>query len=138
MRILFVCTANSCRSQMAEAWARDLFPEHWQVSSAGLLTYPISRRTKAVMDEVGLDLSNHHSKSIEEVDLESFDMVVTLSKEAEQYLPELRDGAEHRRRAFRDPMGATGNPEEVRRAFREGRQKALDIVQEVISDHQEA
>ena len=138
MNVLFVCTANSCRSQMAEAWARELFPEKWRVSSAGLLTYPISRRTMSVMDEVGLDLSHHHSKSIEEVDLEQFDVVVTLSKEAEKYLPELRTGAEHRRRAFRDPMGASGTSEEVRRAFRDGRQKALDIVQEVIADFPDA
>ncbi len=133
MKVLFVCTANSCRSQMAEAWARRLFPASWHAQSAGLLTYPISRRTEAVMQEVGLSLADHRPKSIDEVDLDGFDLVVTLSQEAGSYLPALRDPDRHWRRPFRDPMAASGSPQEVREAFRAGREAARRVVDEVLS-----
>ena len=87
MKVLFVCTANSCRSQMAEAWARELFPAQWQVQSAGLLTYRITDKTRAVMNEVGLDLAGQKPKTFDKVDLDSFDLIITLSEEAGLYLP---------------------------------------------------
>jgi protein-tyrosine-phosphatase len=118
---------------MAEAWARHLFPADWTVASAGLLTYPISRRTRAVMEEVGLSLEGHHSKSIDEVDLDSFDLVVTLSEESGAYLPALAHPSRHRPRPFADPMAAKGDPEEVREAFRTGRQRARRVVEEVLA-----
>jgi arsenate reductase len=133
MRVLFVCTANSCRSQMAEAWARRLFPTGWQVQSAGLLTYPISRRTRAVMEEVGLDMAGQAPKSIDEMELDSFDLVVTLGREAGQYLPALADPERHWRRPVADPMAAEGTPEEVRAAFRTGRDRVRAIVEEVVA-----
>jgi arsenate reductase (thioredoxin) len=133
VKVIFICTANSCRSQMAETWARHLFPDHWNVASAGLLTYPISRRTEAVMQEVGLSTAGQHSQSIDEYDLDAFDLVVTLSDEAGNYLPALRDPSRHWHRPFADPMAAVGTPTDVREAFREGRQQARRIVQEVIA-----
>lgn len=132
VNVLFVCTANSCRSQMAEAWARRLFPAHWRAASAGLLVYPISERTRAVMREVGLSLADHHPKSIDGLDLDAFDLVVTLSADAGRYLPELREPARHWRRPFTDPMGAVGTEQEMLDAFRTGRQRALAIVQEIL------
>jgi arsenate reductase (thioredoxin) len=132
MKILFVCTANSCRSQMAEGWARHLAPAGWTIASAGLMTYPISRRTRAVMEEVGLDLAGQETKSIDVFDLDSFDLVVTLSEEAGSYLPALQDPQRHWRRPFTDPMAATGTPDEVRQAFRTGRDQARQVVLEVL------
>jgi arsenate reductase (thioredoxin) len=135
MRVLFVCTANSCRSQMAEAWARHLFPPGWEVASAGLLTFPISARTRAVMEEIGLDMAGQSPQSIDEVDLDRFDLVVTLGREAGQYLPALADPLRHRRRPIDDPMAAEGTPEEVRAAFRRGRDQVRAIVAEVVAGH---
>jgi len=134
MRVLFVCLANSCRSQMAEAWARHLFPEGWQVQSGGLLTYPISRKTTAIMAEAGLSMDGQHPKSIDGFDLDSFDLVVTLSRDAGKYLPALAVPDRHWRRPIADPMAAEGTPEEVRTAFRDGRERVRAIVDEVI-DH---
>jgi len=128
VKVLFVCTANSCRSQMAEAWARRLLPPGWSAASAGLLTSPISRRTRAVMAEVGLDLDDHHSKSLEEVDLGSFDLVVALSEEAIRFLPPLPPRCRRLDRPVADPMAATGSPEEVRAAFRAGRDALGELV----------
>jgi arsenate reductase len=132
MKILFICTANACRSQMAEAWARHLGPASWTIASAGLLTHPVSRRADAVMREVGLDLDGQYSKSIDDVDLDGFDLVVTLSEEAGRYLPALAHPERHWPRPLRDPMEATGAPDEVREAFRAGRDRIRDVVREVV------
>ena len=118
---------------MAEAWARKLLPPHWQISSAGLLTSPVSRRAAAVMQEAGLDLAGQYSKSIDTVDLDAFDLVVTLSQEAAAYLPPLADPRRHWRRPFADPMEATGTPDEVREAFRVGRRRAREAVESVLA-----
>lgn len=118
---------------MAEAWARHLFPAGWQAASAGLITYPIVRRTRAVMQEVGLDMAGQHAKPLEAVDLDSFDLVVTLSEEAGRYLPALPPSAVHWRRPIPDPMAAGGTPEEERAAFRAGRDRVLGIVREVLA-----
>jgi len=117
---------------MAEAWARHLFPPEWEVLSAGLLTSPVSRRADAVMQEVGLSLAGQHSKSIDTIDLDACDLVVTLSQEATSYLPSLRDPSRHWPRPFDDPMESVGSAEEVREAFCEGRDRARRAVEEVL------
>lgn len=133
MKVLFICTANSCRSQMAEAWARHLFPGEWTVDSGGLLTYPITRETRGAMAEVGLDMAGQQTKTFDRFDLDSYDLVVTLSKEAGGYLPSLADPTRHLHRPVTDPMSAKGSAEEILNAFRVGRDRIKQIVQEVIS-----
>lgn len=136
MKVLFICTANSCRSQMAEAWARHLFPAGWEVCSGGLLTYRITEKTRGVMAEVGLDMAGQDTKLFDVFDLDSFDLVVTLSKEAGQYLPPLAVPERHLRRPVTDPMSATGTPEEIQAAFQLGRDRIKQIVLDIISAHQ--
>ncbi len=128
MRILFLCTANSCRSQMAEAWGRRLLPPGWEVQSAGLLTYPIAEQTRAVMAEVGLDMAGQETKSIDGIDLDRFDLIVTLSDEAARFLPTLSHPERHLARPLPDPMQAVGSREEVLAAFREARDRIRTIV----------
>ena len=132
MKVLFICTANSCRSQMAEAWARHLFPAGWTVESGGLLTYPITDKTRAAMAEVGLDMSGQEAKTFDQFDLDSYDLVVTLSKEAGRYLPALADPNRHLHRPVSDPMSATGSAEEIQAAFREGRDRIKGIVRAIV------
>lgn len=128
MKILFVCTANSCRSQMAEAWARKLLPAAWDIRSAGLLTYRITDKTRAVMAEVGLDMAGQEPQTIDGLDLDSFDLVITLSEEAGRYLPALAHPERHRRHPVDDPMSFRGSPEETRADFRRGRDEIKAIV----------
>ena len=135
MKVLFICTANSCRSQMAEAWAHSLFPTGWTVLSGGLLTYPISDNTRGAMSEVGLDMAGQETKTFDQFDLDSFDLVVTLSNEASRYLPRLADPGRHLRRPVTDPMSATGAPEEIQAAFRLGRDRIKQIVQDILAGH---
>lgn len=134
MKVLFVCTANACRSQMAEAWARHLFPAGWTAASAGLLTHPIHERTRAIMAEAGVTMDGQYSKPIDSVDLDAFDLVVTLSLEAGRFLPALADPGRHRRCPMTDPMSARGSPEEIRAAYRAGRDHLKRLVCELVSE----
>lgn len=134
MKVLFICTANSCRSQMAEAWARRLFPEGWSAVSAGLITCPIHERTRAIMADAGVPMDGQVSKSIDNVDLDGFDLVVTLSPEAGRFLPALRDPARHRRNPVPDPTEARGTPEQVREAYRVGRDTIRALVEALVAE----
>ncbi|MDX2472599.1 MAG: arsenate reductase ArsC, partial [Candidatus Krumholzibacteria bacterium] len=65
-RVLFLCTGNSCRSQMAEGWARALKSDHFEAHSAGIETHGMNLRAVAVMAEVGIDISSHRSMHLDE------------------------------------------------------------------------
>ncbi len=132
MKVLFMCTANSCRSQMAEAWARALFPDGWEVASAGLITYPITDDTRRTMAEAGVSMEGQASKSLDVFDLDDFDLVVTLSRQSTQFLPALARPERHLARPIHDPMSAKGGPDEVRAAFARGRDEVREIVRGVI------
>lgn len=134
MRILFVCTANSCRSQMAEAWARHLFPAGWSTASAGLLTHPIHERTRATMAEAGVAMDGQYSKTIDALELDGFDLVVTLSPEAGRFLPALADPARHRPCPMVDPTEARGTPAEIRAAYRAGRDHLQGLVAGLVAE----
>ena len=132
MKVIFLCTANSCRSQMAEAWARHLFPEGWDVASAGLVTYPITEETRAAMAEAGVTMEGQRSQPIDDYDLDAFDRVVTLSGQSTRFVPRLKDPSRHLSRPMSDPMSARGTHDEVRRAFAAGRDRIRAVVDEVI------
>ncbi len=87
MKILFLCTLNAVRSPMAEAMAKEFYPEH-QFSSAGLVTGPVDYFAVEVMQEIGLDISNHEPRSFSRLKSKSFDLVICLANE---YSPEIRD-----------------------------------------------
>jgi len=135
VKVIFLCTANSCRSQMAEAWARSIFPPSWEIASAGLITYPITDSTRAAMAEVGLDMAGQRSQSIDEYDLDAFDLVVTLSSQSTRFLPLLKDPSRHRAHPMSDPMSVKGSPEEVVRAFAAGRDCIEALVRNLLTEH---
>ncbi len=135
MRVLFMCTANSCRSQMAEAWARHLFPDGWEVASAGLITYPITEQTRGVMAEVDVGMKGQLTKTLDGLDLDAFDLIVTLSRQSTQFLPALEHPERHVKSPITDPMSAIGNPEQKHAAFVEGRDAIRDIVARIVSEH---
>ncbi len=95
------------------------------------MTYRITEKTRHTMMEVGLDMAGQDTKTIDTFDLSSFDLVVTLSREAGRFLPALDDPSRHIRRPMKDPMGVKGDPEEVRLAFRKGRDHIRGIVQDI-------
>jgi arsenate reductase (thioredoxin) len=84
LKVLFVCTGNSCRSQMAEGWARRLSRGAFAPYSAGMETHALDPNAVRVMAEVGIDISGHRSKHAREFRGVHFDLVVTLSSRAQE------------------------------------------------------
>lgn len=76
--IYFICTGNSCRSQMAEGWAKQILAEDWNVYSAGIETHGVNPKAIEAMKEVGIDISNHTSDLIDNNIIKNSNLVVTL------------------------------------------------------------
>lgn len=102
-RVLFLCTGNSCRSQMAEGWARRLFPGRIEPSSAGTLAKGLDLRAVKVMAEAGVDISRQRSKTVAELPAGDFDLVVTVCDKARESCPLFPGGTRRLHRSFDDP-----------------------------------
>jgi arsenate reductase len=87
LKILFLCTGNSCRSQMAEGWAKYLKMDSIDAYSAGVSPKPLDPLAVQVMAEAGVDISNHHSKHLDELKNIQFDYVVTVCDNAHESCP---------------------------------------------------
>jgi arsenate reductase len=87
LKILFLCTGNSCRSQMAEGWARHLKSDSIEPCSAGIETHGLNPKAVQVMAEAGVDISGHKSKHIDEFKQVQFDYVVTVCGHANEHCP---------------------------------------------------
>jgi len=87
IKILFLCTGNSCRSQMAEEWTRYLRGDVVEPHSAGVKPHGVDQRAIKAMAEVGIDISGQESKSVDEVGDLEFDYVITLCNHAQSFLP---------------------------------------------------
>lgn len=87
LRILFLCTGNSCRSQMAEGWARQLKSDVIEAYSAGIETHGLNPNAVKVMAEVGVDISGHRSKNVDALKDVPFDFVVTVCGHAHETCP---------------------------------------------------
>ena len=86
-KILFLCTGNSCRSQMAEGWTRHLLSEYFDAYSAGIETHGLNPNAVKVMGEAGVDISNHKSSHVDEFSDIEFDFVVTVCDNAHENCP---------------------------------------------------
>ncbi|HUT34888.1 MAG TPA: arsenate reductase ArsC [Planctomycetota bacterium] len=87
LKVLFLCTGNSCRSQMAEGWARALKGDLLDAYSAGIETHGLNPRAVQVMAEAGVDISAHRSKHVDELRHISFDCVITVCDHAHESCP---------------------------------------------------
>lgn len=87
LKVLFLCSGNSCRSQMAEGWARHLKGDVIEPYSAGIEIHGLNSNAIRVMAEAGVDISNHHSKHIDELKGIQFDYVVTVCNSAHENCP---------------------------------------------------
>lgn len=116
--VLFVCTHNSARSQMAEGLLRDRYGDHYDVYSAGTERTHVRALAAEVMEEIGVDLSGHTSNTIEDLGDRTFDVVVTVCDDAREACPYLPAEKENLHRSFEDPSAAEGSAEERRAVFR--------------------
>jgi len=103
IRILFLCTGNSCRSQMAEGWARHLKRDVIEPYSAGIETHGLNPLAVKVMAEAGVDISRHRAKHVREVAGVDFDYVVTVCDHAHESCPRFPGKAKIIHRGFDDP-----------------------------------
>jgi len=117
-RVLFVCTGNSARSQMAEGLLRHEAGDRFDVFSAG--THPTQVRPEAVaaMHEIGIDITRHRSKSIDEFAGQEFDYVITVCDHANQTCPVFPGHARRLHWSFEDPAAAPGSEEQRKAVFR--------------------
>jgi len=103
LKVLFLCTGNSCRSQMAEGWARHLKSDVIEPNSAGIETHGLNQRAVKVMGEAGVDISGHRSKNVAELMDVPFDYVVTVCGHANETCPMFHGKAQVIHVGFDDP-----------------------------------
>ena len=111
-RVLFICTHNSARSQMAEGLLRHLAGDRFDVFSAGTEATEVRPLAIKVMHEIGIDISHQHSKTLERYLHEPFDMVITVCDSAAEACPIFPGAVQRRHWSFEDPSRATGAEDE--------------------------
>ena len=132
MNILFLCTGNSCRSQMAEGFARSLAAGNVEVESAGIEAHGKNPRAIAAMQEVGVDISAQESTPLTDAMLEWADLVVTVCGHADEHCPLLPPATRKLHWPLEDPARATGTDEEIRAEFRRIRDEIQERVTELM------
>ena len=128
--ILFLCTGNSCRSQMAEGFARHLAGERAEILSAGIEAHGKNPRAIAAMAEVGLDISNQESTRVTDDMLANTDLVVTVCGHADEHCPVLPTGTRRVHWPLPDPAKVTGSEEQIMTEFR----RVRDDIQRRVSE----
>ncbi len=128
-KVIFICTHNSARSQMAEGILKHLYGDFYDVYSAG--THPASVNPYAieVMKEIGIDISFHYSKNINDFNLKEFDIVITVCDSAKGLCPVL-PGVNYIHKSFSDPSNIKGGDEEVLKEFRKVRDDIYKWIKE--------
>ncbi|GMW02777.1 MAG: protein-tyrosine-phosphatase [Candidatus Hydrogenedentota bacterium] len=132
--VLFLCTGNSCRSQMAEGWAKHLHGGRIDSFSAGIETHGLNPNAVAVMAEAGVDISGHYSKTLADLKDVAFDVVVTVCGHAHETCPVFPGAARVIHHAFDDPprLAKTARtPEEAMNCYRRVRDEIRDYISDL-------
>ena len=135
LNIMFLCTGNSCRSQMAEGWARKYWGEEFNVFSAGTKKHGMNERAIKVMKEAGVDITSHYSKTVDELPKITFDYVVTVCDHAHENCPYFA-GGKIVHVGFQDPPALTKemtNEEEILMIYRKVRDEIESFVKDMKS-----
>ena len=103
VRVLFLCTGNSCRSQMAEGWARALHGERMEPFSAGIEAHGVNPRAVQVMAEAGVDIGGQRSKTVDRLERNDFDWVITVCGAADERCPVFAGSTRRLHHGFDDP-----------------------------------
>jgi arsenate reductase len=132
LKVLFLCTENACRSQMAEGLVNHDLAGQVQAFSAGVRPSRVNPRAIQVMAEVGIDISHQRAKSVDDLAGEQFDLVITVCDHAAAQCPMFPGETEVMHVGFPDPGRAKGSEEEIMAAFRqvrdEIRQKLIPLI----------
>jgi arsenate reductase (thioredoxin) len=136
--VLFLCTGNSCRSQMAEGWARHLKSDAIEAFSAGVYPVGVSQRAAKVMLEAGVDISDQRSKHVDDLCGLEFDYVVTLCGNAAEQCPAFAGKTKTVHMPVRDPSFLIGSEEAILDAFRKTRDEIRELVEKMPESLEEA
>ena len=134
-KVLVLCTGNSCRSQIAEAYLRYFAGEKAAIYSAGVETHGVNPIAISTMKEDGIDISQHTSNNIDEYVNIDFDFVITVCDNAKERCPFFPTKAKKFHQNFPDPAKATGTEEAILEQFREVRQMIKRYSQQFASDN---
>jgi len=132
-KILFVCTANAARSQMAEGYLRAKYGDRYEVFSAGTRQSRVSVRAIAVMQEIGIDISAHQSKTIGAFQGISFDIAVTLCDNAHQVCPVVPGAKKTIHQGFYDPHLTPGTDIEILDGYRGVRDEICTWIDQFVA-----
>ena len=137
LKVLFLCTENACRSQMAEGLVNHYLAGKVQAFSAGVRPSRVNALAIRVMAELGIDISKQWSKSLDDLPDKNFDLVITVCDQAREQCPFFPGPTAKLHLGFPDPGRATGTEEEILAAFRgvrdAMREQVLPLLQEKIS-----
>lgn len=133
LNILFLCTGNSCRSQMAEGWARRLGGENVKAQSAGIEAHGKNPRAIMAMREVGIDISGQESRIVSNEMLQAADIVVTVCGHADEHCPILPSHVKKVHWPLNDPARATGTEEQITSQFRTTRDEVEKRVRGLLT-----
>jgi len=129
-KIYFLCTGNSCRSQMAEGWAKQYLGNEWEVKSAGIEAHGLNPKAVQVMCEAGIDISNQTSNLINYEFLNNADLVVTLCGDAADNCPATPPNVKREHWGFPDPAKAEGTEAEKWIVFQQVRDQIRRRIQQ--------
>jgi arsenate reductase len=121
-RVLFLCTGNSARSQIAEGLLRHLSRDEVDSYSAGTDPVPVKALAIQVMEEIGIDISRHRSKGVDALAGESFDFIITVCSRAQEKCPRWPGQVEYIHWAIDDPAAVQGSDEQRHQAYRNARE----------------
>ena len=127
--VLFVCTHNSSRSQMAEGLLRDRYGDRFDVYSAGTEPGGVNPFAVEVMREIGIDISDHTSQHVDDFSDMAFDVVVTVCDDAAENCPYIAARKDNIHAGFDDPTAVEGADDEKRAAFRRIRTELADWIE---------
>ncbi len=127
-KVLFICTHNSARSQMAEGFLNHLYGEYYEAYSAGTTPSKVNPYAIKVMEEVGIDISTHYSKRLDDFINKPFDYVITVCDKAKQTCPYFPGGKSLLHKSFEDPAQAKGIEADIISVFRKVRDEIKDWI----------
>ncbi len=137
-KVLFLCTGNSCRSQMAEGWLKTLGGDRFEAYSAGIEAHGKNPRAISVMREAGVDISGQESEILDPKLLDSLDLLVTVCGHADNHCPTIPVSCPKVHWPFDDPAKASGTEEQIMAEFRRVRDQIKGKIQAYIDAEADA
>ena len=138
-KILFLCTGNSCRSQIAEGIARKILPNYISIYSAGVEAHGINLNAIKIMAEINIDISKQTSKTIDLNDVSKYDLIITLCGDARDNCPVLKGRSKHIHWDLIDPAKLIGNQEYILLGFTKVRDRIIEnmeLLKKDIKNHE--